>query len=682
MQNSNTTRPKNGGARLKPFIKPLPHASTVQTRGAAQRAQRRVQDDAEKIISHYASSARKTLERTQHINNAAGKLKLTFLGGLESVGEKNMAVIEYGDQALILDCGNSLGVDLPGVNYEICDTAYLEKIKHKIIGYLITHGHLDHIGGLRHIVPKLPAIIYGSRYTIGVIERAFAEEPTSFVPQLVTVNADTHERLQLGVFGVEFIRVTHSVPDPTAICIETPVGRILATGDFRLDPEPLDHLPSDIERLKTLGDQGVLLLLSESSYADVEGRTPTEHTLQKSFHDIITDAPGRICIAVFSSNINRTQMIINAAVAVGRQIALDGRSMLGYVEIAVRQGILKVPKGAIVSMQQAERLPDDRLLVMCTGGQGEPNAALQRMSEGTHKHIQLKPSDTVVISSSPIPGNEVRYDEISNRLSQQGVRLFRHPTHELDGCGPLHVSGHARRDELREMIRLVRPAFLIPVHAGILRRRYHAELGIQEGMPRANILLPSNGDSLYFSKTSVEAGGQVPHGSVLVDQTGAVVSGLVVKDRLVLSQAGIMAVVLTISQTTGQLLASPDILSRGFVALRDSGQLMRDFRAELRRAVQQRFQRVEPERFKAELRDFITQYLFAQTGLSPIVIPVVNVVSRSAPAQPKTSSATSPTSARATSQNAHVAAAEQRFQAMRTRLLAQKSSHDHEPLVH
>jgi ribonuclease J len=420
-------------------------------------------------------------------------------------------------------------------------------------------------------------------------------------------------------------------------------------------------LPSDKNRLKQLGDEGVLLLLSESSYADIEGRTPTEQTLQKSFHDVIATAPGKILVAVFSSNINRTQMIINAAVAAGRYVALDGRSMLGYVEIAVRQGILKVPKGTIVSLQQAATMSDDKLLIMCTGGQGEPNAALQRMSEGEHKYIQLKPDDTVVISSSPIPGNEIRYDRISNRLSQKGVTLFRHPTHELDGCGPLHVSGHARRDELREMIRLTRPRFFVPVHGGNLRRRYHAELGAQENISRSNILLPNNGDTLLFTRNSMEQGGQVPHGSLLIDQTGSVVNGIVVKDRLVLSQEGIVSVALTVDRKTGQLLTSPDIISRGFIAMRDSEELMKLFRSELRGAVAQRFTRVELDRFKLEMREFVTHFLFEHIGRSPIVIPVVNVV------ESRTEVRKNHNQQHSIEGRAH--ADQRRFQEMRSRLL-------------
>lgn len=603
------------------------------SRGAAMRAQKRSADDAHKLISQYASAATNRLDnpatRANKITDAFDKLKLTFLGGLDDVGEKNTAVIEYQNDAIVLDCGNNLGVDLPGINYEIADPTYLETIKHKIKGYVITHGHLDHIGGLKHVVPMYPAPIYGSRFTLGIVEKTFEDLPPgseSFEPKLMVMNMDNHERLKVGVFTIELIRITHSIPEASSVCIDTPVGRIIATGDFRLDPEPLDNHPSDITRLKQLGDEGVLLLLTESSYSNAEGRTPTEHTLQQSFHDVIAQSQGRIFCAVFSSNMNRIQMIINAAVGAGRQVALDGRSMISYAEIAVRQGILKVPKGTFMSMKDIANIPDEKILVMATGGQGEPNAALQKMSEGSHKYIKLKPGDTVVVSSSPIPGNEIRYDMVGNNLAKMGVHLFRHPTHEIDGCGPLHVSGHARRDEMREMLHIVRPKFVLPVHAGALRRRYHTEIAVEEGWNRKNVLMLDNGDSVFFDSEGYEPAGQVPHGSLLVDQTGSVVSGVVVKDRLMLAEEGLVAVILTVDKRTGNLLTSPDIISRGFIYMRDSEELMNTFRSELRRAVGQRFKRVDLDRFKQEMKEHVTHFLFEQTGRSPIVIPVVNVI--------------------------------------------------------
>jgi ribonuclease J len=599
-------------------------------RGAAVRAQRRSAEMAQKAVSDYMDANGNKLEkRANVIKDDFKKVKITFLGGLDDVGEKNTMVIEYQNDAIILDCGNSLGIDLPGINYEIVDPSYLETIKHKIKAYVATHGHLDHIGGMKHVVPKYPAPIYCSRFSAGIIQKSFEDMPPgaeAYDPKLVIMNMDDHERLKVGAFFVELIRVTHSIPEAGAVCIDTPVGRILNTGDFRLDPEPLDKKPTDISRIKELSKQGIALLMSESSYSDAQGRVPTESTLQESFHDVIKGAHGRIFCAVFSSNMNRTQMIINSAAEAGRRIALDGRSMMAYAEIAVRQGLLKVPKGMFISMKEANNVPDDQLLVMCTGGQGEPNAALQRMSEGTHNHIKLKEGDTVVVSSSPIPGNEIRYDAISNRLAESGLKIYKHPTHEIDGCGPLHVSGHAKRDELREMIQMVNPKFIIPIHGGMLRRKYHAEIAIEEGIKKENAILGHNGDSFMLSEDKLEFAGQVPHGSLLVDQTGSVVSNVVVKDRIMLSEEGLVTVVLTIDKKTGQLLTSPDIITRGFIYIRDSEELMNGLRAELRRAVTQRYKRVDLDRFKQELKDHVQHYLYENTQKSPIVIPVVNVV--------------------------------------------------------
>ncbi len=680
-QPQNNNPPKPGGNRPRsnsPGSNNKSENRPKNSRGAAIRAQKRNQEDAHRILSQYADASAKPQEqRANVIVDSFDKLKVTFLGGLEDVGEKNMAVLEWQNDAIILDCGIHLGIDLPGVNYEINDPTYLESIKNKIRGYVITHGHLDHIGGLRHIVPKFPAPIYGSRFTIGIVEKTFedetAENGLSYKPELVIMNMDNHEKLKLGSFFVELLRITHSIPDATAVAIDTPVGRVIATGDFRLDPEPLDHLPSDTKRLKELGDQGVLLLISESSYADEEGRTPTEHTLQQSFHDVIAASHGRIFVAIFSSNMNRIQMVVNAAVAAGRQVALDGRSMMSYAEVAVRQGILKVPKGTIVPMRDCANIPDEKLLVMCTGGQGEPGAALQRMSEGEHKYVKLKEGDSVVISSSPIPGNEIRYDQISNNLARKGVHLFRHPTHEVDGCGPLHVSGHGRRDEMREMMQLTKPKYIIPVHAGALRRKYHAELAIQEGWPRTSVFLPNNGDSLYFTAETAEAGGEVPHGSLLVDQTGTIVSNVVIKDRLMLAEEGLVAVVLTIDKKTGSLLTSPDIISRGFIYMRDSEELMNTFRIELKRAVAQRYKRVDLDRFKQELKEHVTHFLFEYTGRSPIVIPVVNVISGGGGrgGTGKVEAQTVHVNSEPKSAEDQAAEQQKRFQEMRARLLGQ-----------
>jgi ribonuclease J len=368
----------NNGGHAAPKQKGLSARSS--SRGEAIRAQRRSQEDAQRVANQYAPATTNGTDpqprRANVIVDEQQKLRVTFLGGQEAIGEKNMQVIEWQNDAVILDCGNDLGIELPGINYTIADPTYLDSIKHKIRAYIISHGHLDHVGGLRHIVPKYPAPIYGSRFTIGVIEKTFedaaAETGLAFKPQTVIMNMDNHERLKLGVFTIELVRITHSVPESSSIVVDTPAGRIINTGDWRLDPEPLDEKPSDVVRLAELGKEGVLLLMSDSCNTQLPGRTPTEHTLQQSFHDIIGRAEGRVFVAIFSSNMNRVQMIVNAAVAANRRVALDGRSMMSYAEIAVRQGILKIPKGTVTAMRDVVTSPDHQVLVVCTGGQGEP----------------------------------------------------------------------------------------------------------------------------------------------------------------------------------------------------------------------------------------------------------------------------------------------------------------------
>lgn len=643
------------------------------SRGAALRAQRRSAEDAHKLLSQHNPAAAQSDKRANKITDDFNKLKITFLGGQDGIGEKNMQVIEWQNDAIILDCGNNLGLNLPGVNYSIADTSYLEQIRGKIRGYVISHGHLDHLGGLKHTVPKFPAPIYGSRFTLGVVEKTFEDMPPGsdlYTPKTVIMNMDNHERLKLGVFTIELVRITHSVPESSCIVVDTPVGRIINTGDFRLDPEPLDHMPSDTKRLKELGDEGVLALLSESTYTNVEGRQPTEHTLQDSFHDVIGQAEGRVFVAIFSSNMNRVQMIVNSAVAAGRRVALDGRSMISYAEIAVRQGILKIPKGTVLAMREMPNIPPEQVLVICTGGQGEPNAALQRMAEGTHQHIKLNPGDTVIVSSTPIPGNEIRYQEIGDELAHQGVHLYRHPSHEVDGCGPLHVGGHARREEHREMMNLIRPKFFVPIYAGTLNRKYHAEMAIEEGWTRKNIIMADNGHSILFTEDSWANGPEAPVGSLLVDQTGALVSGVVVKDRLMLAEEGLVAVILTIDKKTGSLLTSPDIISRGFIYMRDQEELMNTFRTELKRAVQQRFKRVDLDRFKLEIKEHVTHFLYEQTGRSPIVIPVVNIIGAKPTGKVEVQTATNGNQPKSAEQEAEDL--QERYAKMRAQLLNQQ----------
>jgi ribonuclease J len=609
------------------------------------------------------------------------RLRIIGLGGMDGGGSKNTILVEYQNDAVIMDCGNDLGVDLPGINYGIADMSYLDSIKHKLRAYIITHGHLDHIGGLPHVVPKYPAPIYGSKFTIGRVEEIFTNfglpMPDGFELKTVTMNEDTHERLKVGPFFVELVRVTHSIPGSTCIVLDTPVGRIINTGDFRFDPNPLDHERSDYERLKQLGDEGVLALMSESTTVERMGRTPSESTIEQSFVDIIDQAPGRIFIGLFSTNMNRVQMIVNAAVHHGRKVAMDGRSMVSTLEMAVRHGFMKIPKGTFVPIANVPNMKDTDVVVVCTGSQGEPSSALQRMASGDHKYIKLKEQDTVVLSSTPIPesGNDSLIGSMVDGLVRRGVHVFEHRHHELDGVGPLHVSGHASRDEYADMIQFTKPKFFIPIYGAYRSKQRHIDLAIEQGLPRANCMNAENGQIIALTPDKMELAGEVPHGTVLVDQTGAVVNSIVVKDRVVLAEEGLVAIVLTVDKRNGNLLTSPDIISRGFIYMREQEEIMNGLRNELRRAVQQRFKRVDLDRFKAELKDHVTHYLFEQTQRSPIVIPVVNVISGgNGGGKPEAKTASGPSRTKTSEELAKEQ--EKRFQEMRARLLTQDARTD------
>lgn len=676
-------QPRNSKTKSQKKPSTQPMSSSLNTsRGQAVRAQRRSQADAQRIANQYVAADTASRQTRANVIDDQPRLKIIGLGGMDGGGSKNMILVEYINDAVILDCGNDLGVDLPGINYGIADTTYLEEIRPKLRAYVITHGHLDHIGALPHIVPRFPAPIYGSRFSIGRVEEIFENfglpMPDGFELKTVTMNENTHERLKIGDFFVELVRITHSIPGSTCIVVDTPVGRIINTGDFRFDPNPLDHERSDMERLTELGNEGVLALLSESTTTERPGRTPSESTIEQSFKDIMDNAPGRIFVGLFSTNMNRIQMIINAAVHHNKKVAMDGRSMVSTLEMAVRHGFVRIPKGTFVPIASAANMKDTELVVVCTGSQGEPSSALQRMSNGEHRHVKLKEQDTVILSSTPIPysGNDGAIRTMVDDLFKKGVHVFRHETREIDGIGPLHVSGHASRDEYADMIQMLKPKFFIPIYGDFTAKRYHIDLAIEQGIPRAHTVNAGNGEIIALTPDKMEVIGEVPHGTILVDQTGAIVSNVVVKDRVLLSEEGLVAVVLTIDKKTGSLLTSPDIISRGFIYMRDNEEIMNGLRIELKRAVAQRFKRIDLDRFKAELKDHVTHYLFEHTQRSPIVIPVVNIISGAAKStgqsQNDTKKAGQKHSVELVKTPEQIAAEQQkRFQEMRARLLTQ-----------
>ncbi len=691
--NPNNKKPRNtkDAAAAKPAL-----GGSKSSRGASVRAQKRIQQDAQKIANLYAPADPNLVEQSKKRANfidETPKLKIIGLGGMDGGGSKNTMLLEYGDDAIVIDAGNDLGVDLPGINYGIADFSYLKAIRHKLRGYIITHGHLDHIGGLPHIVPEVPAPIYGSKFTIGRVEEIFQNfglpMPDGFELRTVTMNENTHEKLKVGAsFMVELIRITHSIPGSTMVAVDTPVGKVINTGDFRLDPNPLDHERSDIERIKEIGNEGVLALLSESTTTERPGRTPSESTIEQSYIDIMDRAPGRLFVAIFSTNINRIQMIINAAVHHNKKIALDGRSMMSTLEMAIRHGFVKVPKGTFVPIASVPNMKDQDVVVVCTGGQGEPSSALQRMASGEHRHVKLKQADTIVLSSTPIPesGNDALIGRMVDDMMRRGVHVFQHMTRDLDGIGPLHVSGHASSEEFAEIISYFKPKFFVPIYGAYRSKQRHIDIAINEGIPRGNTVNAENGDVIEFTADTMKIDGQVPHGTVLVDQAGYIVNNIVVKDRVLLAEEGLVAIVLTVDKKTGQLLTSPDIISRGFIYMRENEEVINGLRDELRRAVNQRFKRVDLDRFKAELKDHVTHYLYEHTQRSPIVIPVINVIGGGRPSGKTNGSDKRKSTDQAPEQEAseprrpiteeEAAEQQKRFQQLRDKLLGQDARVD------
>ncbi|PSO43213.1 serine hydrolase [Candidatus Saccharibacteria bacterium QS_5_54_17] len=626
--NNSNSNNHNSGAKKAHNGRKNAHEATRQTRRNQDDAQRRAGFDDVVTDADKARMAMKAKQANQ-LHNGEQKLRVIPIGGQDGVGDKNMAIIEYGDDAIVVDAGFNLSVDLPGINYTIPDSTYLEAIQHKLRAYVFTHGHLDHIGATPYIIPQFPAPVYGSQFTVGMVQKQIedADIETDFTPETVPMNIDNHERLKIGPFFIEMIRVTHSIPDSCAVAIDTPVGRILHTGDFRLDPEPLDNSPTDLDRVKELARDGIMLLMTESTNSESPGRTPTEHTLQQSFHDILHQSPGRVLISSFSTNINRIQMIVNGAVESGRKVAIDGRSMLACVELAVKLGYIKIPKGTLVAMKDLASLQDQEVAIVCTGSQGEPNAALERIGMGDHTYITLKTSDTVVLSSSPIPGKEVSVMESVDRLMRAGATVLRHRTHEIDGCGPLHVSGHGNRDEQREMLELTRPDYVMPNHGPFVHRQRYREIALEAGIDPDKVTLVDNGDILEFNQEGkLRQQDSIPTGSLLIDQTGTLVPNLVIKDRLLMSEEGIVVVVLTIDKKSKQLLSSPDIISRGFLHMQENAELIDNLRQSLREFTQQQIKRLEIKEFKQQLRDEVNNFLYQHTQRAAVIIPVVNVV--------------------------------------------------------
>jgi ribonuclease J len=561
------------------------------------------------------------MQSSRKPSSSKGILKVIPLGGLGEVG-KNMTVYEYEDDIIIIDMGfNFPDGDMLGIDYLIPDISYLQDKKDKIRGVFITHAHEDHIGGIPFIMPQINAPIYAPKLTCGLIEAKMTEYPYKGL-KLNVIDPDK-DKIKLGAFEIEWFRVAHSIPDAVGIVLNTPVGRVAYTGDFRFDHSPVDGRKTDIAKLSRIGDKGVLALFSDSTNSEVPGFSVSEKTITATFDNIFEKAEGRIIIAAFASQINRIQLVLNAVKKHNRKIAFSGRSLLRNIEVAVRLGYLKIPQGLAIKIQDIGQYPANKVVVMSTGSQGEAMAALSRMARGEHKQIKIGKGDTVIFSSSPIPGNESSIVTVVDGLFRKGAEVF---FDEKKG-DRTHVTGHPGQEELKLMMELIRPKYLIPWHGEVHHLVHHAKLAQSIGIPKENTPILDIGDVLEITKDRVvKSEKRVQSGVVLVDGLGiGDVGEIVLRDRKVMATEGMFVVICTVDKKTGRLLTSPDIISRGFIYMRENEQLVNNARNEVKKMVIRRDSDPLPDwaKMKLKIRDHISQYLYNHTKRSPMVISVI-----------------------------------------------------------
>jgi ribonuclease J len=548
---------------------------------------------------------------------------------------KNMMAIEYDNDILIIDTGFLFpGADYPGINYIVPDITYLLENKHKIRGVVYTHGHLDHIGAARHLLGQLQVPVYASRFTLAMVQRIMEESTDNFRGPYIEINPEAHERMQIGdSFNVELVRVCHSIPDASAVVIRTPVGNLLHTGDWRFEDNPIDGVKFDLERMTEVATkEGFLLMMNESTNCEDEGtHQHGEPDVKVSLGQIMDHHPNsRILVSTFSSQIHRIQIVLEQAKAHGRKVAIAGYSMIQNLEVALRTGTIKVPKDTIVKMEDLARMPDGKALVICTGSQGEFNAVLNRMASGAHKHLKVKHSDIIVFSSSVVPGNEKYVVRTVDGLMREGSDVIQDRKTHLDGCGRIHLSGHGYYDDHVKLVNAINPKYYLPIHGEFHMLVHNAELAEKEcAIPRDHIFVCDAGDVIQFNHDgTAKRTTRVPVGGVMYDDSGAIVTEVVLKDRIHMAGEGMFVVVLTVHKQTGRLLTSPDIISRGFIYMRDSEELMGSMRQYLKQKVARAYssRKVDLDELKRELRDDITHILYDYTKRTPIVIPVVNEI--------------------------------------------------------
>lgn len=546
------------------------------------------------------------------------KVRIIPLGGLNEIG-KNLTAIEYKNDIIVIDCGLKFpDEEMLGIDIVIPDISYLQKNVDKVKGIFLTHGHEDHIGALPYILKEMNIPVYGTKLTLGILQTKLKEHNLLSIVELNCIKPK--DIIKLENTSVEFIRQSHSIADSVAIAIHTPIGIILHTGDFKIDYTPIDGCVADLGRFAELGKKGVAVMLADSTNVERPGYTMSESIVGENFEEFFNSAKGRIIVATFASNIHRIQQIIAAAERYDRKVAVSGRSMENIMEVAKELGYIHAEKDVFINIDSINKYPDNRIVIITTGSQGEPMSALSRMAASEHKKVSIVPGDIIIISANPIPGNEKLITRVINQLFKKGAEVI------YEALADVHVSGHACQEELKLMHTLVRPKFFIPVHGEYRHLKQHAELAIKLGLSPNNVIIADNGEVIEVTRDSIRKNGTVASGQVFVDGLGVGdVGNIVLRDRKHLSQDGILTVVVTIEKETGSVIAGPDIISRGFVYVRESEDLMDEARELVREALRECEEKhiTEWASIKSNIKEVLRSFLYEKTKRKPMILPII-----------------------------------------------------------
>lgn len=547
-------------------------------------------------------------------------LSIFALGGVNEIG-KNMYVVQYGDDMVIIDCGGMFPDEsLLGIDLIIPDISYLEDHQEKIRGLIVTHGHEDHIGGIPYFLKKLNVPIFATRFTLGLIELKLDEHRLSRDTKLVTIDSDS--QLDFGKMQVSFFKVSHSIPDCLGIVFHTPEGNVVHTGDFKFDLTPGNNQYSDIHKMAEIGNQGVIALISESTNAERKGLTPSEYMVGEHMLEAFIKADGKVFVSTFASNVNRVQQVVEAAIKTNRKLALLGRSMVNVVDVAMERGYVQIPEGMLIEANQIEQLAPEKVAILCTGSQGEPNAALGRLASANYRDVTIYPGDTVILAASPIPGNEKGVSRIIDNLFQLGAKV-------IYGSGSttgMHVSGHGYQEDLKLMLTLIKPTYFIPIHGEYRMLHHHRLLAESVGVEKGNTFIIKNGDVVDIENSVARQTRSIPAGDTYVDGVSVGdVGEIVLRDRKQLSEDGMLVIVLTLSKADRKIIQGPDTITRGFVYVKNSEELLRD----INKLVKKTMNDLQAENIrqwsvmKQNIKKSVGNYIFTRTKRKPMILPII-----------------------------------------------------------